>query len=275
LLQLSRDCQALVSRQLEPILADYAAALEPVRQDALSDDPARTARVRAIKLRARKAFAEIRATAVHDFPHKIRKVATRFATRTEQTNRVAMNAQFHSLTKLNVFGTSPEIDNVLHEAIRSNALQISSIPETQINQVERVVYEAMDRGSRVETLRNQIEERFSVSESKAELIARTETAKFNATLARTRQEDLGISRYKWSNSHDERVRGNPDGAYPKSSEDHWHLEDQICSYDDPPVVDEKRGIKANPGERPNCRCTAIPLVDDVLDALGVSADEEP
>ncbi len=257
---------------LDPILADWNAHEAPAARQDAREDIGRDQRIKALQARVRSAFAEIRAAAVRDFPPKAKKVATRFAFGVERTNRAAMNAQFGTIVPIQVFGSSPSVDVVLHATIHSNAGLITSIPNEQIAQVETVVTQAMDRGARVETLQREIAERFSVSDSKAELIARTETAKFNAALARTRQEDLGIEGGVWSNSHDERVRGNPNGLYPKTSEDHWHLEGQYFRFDDPPVVDEKTGLKALPGTRPNCRCVGNPRVNDVLDALGVSAD---
>ncbi len=253
---------------LQPVLDAYAAELE--RNDTREDeDVNRAARIKAIRERIRRAFAAIRQAQMQDVLRQARSMATRFVHALEQINRAAMNDQFAVLTKIQVFGHDPEIDRVMHATIRSNAEIITSIPQTQVSRVEEVVTASVERGTRVEALRAQIQERFKVSESRAALIARTETSKFNATLAQTRQESLGITQYVWSCSKDERVRGRPDGVYADSTEDHWALEGTLQSYADPPIVDPVKGIRANPGQRYNCRCVARPSVSGALDALGL------
>lgn len=257
-------------RHLEPILVDWAAAFreDALREDAI-EDVGREARIKAIRKRIARAFAQIRSAASVTAPAAAQGIAKRFATTVERTNRAAMNAQFEAVSSIQLFGKSPAIDEMLRETIRENATRIVSIPTKQISQVEEVMHAALQRGTRVETLRDQISERFAVSESRASTIARTETSTFNAKVAQARVEDLGVVEYEWSCSNDERVRGRPGGTYEDSSEDHWHLNGKVFRYDDPPVVDEKHGIRANPGERPNCRCVAKPRVSSTLDALGI------
>lgn len=60
----------------------------------------------------------------------------------------------------------------------------------------------------------------------------------------------GFDRYVWTTKKDGKVRP-----------DHARLEGRIISWNDPPVVDLRRGRHAHPGEDYNCRCTAAPLRD--------------
>ncbi|GAG93926.1 unnamed protein product, partial [marine sediment metagenome] len=61
--------------------------------------------------------------------------------------------------------------------------------------------------------------------------------------------DIGITKYEWSTSNDERVR-----------DDHKQLDGKIFSFKTPPVVDRRTGRRANPAEDFGCRCVAIPIL---------------
>jgi SPP1 gp7 family putative phage head morphogenesis protein len=137
--------------------------------------------------------------------------------------------------------------------VRANVRLITSLGEQAKAEVEGIVSEATTGGLRVEALADRIEERFGVLRSRAELIARDQTLTLNGQLAAAAQREAGVTRYRWSSSRDERVR-----------EGHAALEGQICSWDDPPVVDEKTGERGHPGEPIQCRCVAIALVEDLL-----------
>ena len=95
-----------------------------------------------------------------------------------------------------------------------------------------------------------MEERGSVNESRAALIAVDQTLKTNAALTQDRFKKAGIEKYTWSTSLDERVRPM-----------HAALEGQAFSFDDPPETNDD-GETNNPGEDYRCRCLAIPLFED-------------
>lgn len=84
--------------------------------------------------------------------------------------------------------------------------------------------------------------------------AENEAHEAEADTVQARHERLGIKRYKWISSRDERTRRR-----------HRELDGRIFSWDDPPEADE--GQFYHPGERNRCRCTPSPLVDDILAAL--------
>lgn len=186
----------------------------------------------------------------------------------------AHNAQeFKRVIGIDAKQLSASISNDIETFRAENVDLITSIPETLLDQVSTVVDEAWSKGLRVEELRDQILKRFDVAKSRADLIARDQTLKLNAKLAATRVQSAGITRYEWSTSQDERVRGNPAGKYPNPSKtgrvvaDHFHLNGKTFRYDDPPVVNEANGDRANPGEDYQCRCTAAPILD-FLEGLG-------
>jgi SPP1 gp7 family putative phage head morphogenesis protein len=129
-----------------------------------------------------------------------------------------------------------------------NVRLIKSIAEDLLGEVQEIVTEAVTRGTRVETLAKQIQRRFEVSRSRARLIARDQVAKANSQLTKIRHEAAGVSRYRWSSSQDERVRDS-----------HRRLNRTVHAWNDPPLVD---GRRVHPGEDYQCRCVAIPILED-------------
>lgn len=158
------------------------------------------------------------------------------------------------ILRIEVSEASRGADALLDQWRRDNVALITSIPEQMLDQVYELVTEAQTTGRRVEDLASDIERRFDVARSRAELIARDQVGKANGDLVRARQEDAGVSRYVWSSSRDERTRRR-----------HRELEGTVHAWDDPPVVDERTGRREHPGGDYQCRCVAVPVIDGLED----------
>ena len=122
---------------------------------------------------------------------------------------------------------------------------------------DKTIFELRDRvqantfaGRRAEALEDVIRENYGVSQRKAQFLARQETSLLMSKFRETRYGQIGVRRYRWSTSHDERVRS-----------DHKHLNGKVFSFDSPPVTDARTGARNNPGEDFGCRCVAVGLVD--------------
>jgi SPP1 gp7 family putative phage head morphogenesis protein len=149
----------------------------------------------------------------------------------------------------------------MQKATLANVELIKSIPDQYLDRVYETVTGAWSQGLRWESMVEQIQEDGDVTENRAKLIARDQTSKMNAAFSQERMEGVGIERYEWSTSQDERVR-----------ESHADMDGKVCDWDDPPDVD---GENVHPGEAINCRCVAIPVVDmeEVAEATGASEEE--
>jgi len=131
------------------------------------------------------------------------------------------------------------------EWIDENIRLIKSIDERYFNDVREVISTGLQKGMTAEQLAKQVRLRFHVTESRAKLIARDQVGKFHARMDKERHEELGITRFIWSTSLDERVR-----------EDHRALEGKIFTYA------QGHPTEGLPGQPIQCRCVAIPIIDE-------------
>ena len=166
-------------------------------------------------------------------------------------------ADMRDVLRIDLDSEPPRVVRALERWRRENVDLITSIPKRLHADVRDVVRRAAREGTRVEAISAELAERFGVSRSRANLIARDQILKGNADLTRSRCQDAGVTRYRWSTSRDERVRGTPGGKWPKGL--HYALDGRIFSFDDPPIVN-LGGERGNPGEDYQCRCVAIPIL---------------
>lgn len=269
-------------RVLEAIGSHLAASVDDARTDAretaleksirLASRPANDAiGVQRARDEVRAGLLRVRADARGEGKRQ-RRVVDTIAGKVDKSNA----REFERVIGINAKQLSAPISIDIERFRTENVELIESIPSNMLDQVSNVVDEAWSNGTRVETLSAQLQERFDVTKSRGDLIARDQTLKLNSKLASSRAQSAGITSYIWTTTRGERVRGNPDGEYPNPTKtgrivaDHWRLEGQRFRYDDPPIVNEATGDRANPGEDYQCQCTAAP----VLDFLEGNADNE-
>lgn len=142
-----------------------------------------------------------------------------------------------------VLNQSGPILDAMKAATKANIDLIKSIPEQYFEKLGEAVGKNMEAGMRFEDLAKEIERIGNVTESRAKLIARDQTSKMNGAFNEARQTSLGIDKYKWQTSGDERVR-----------EEHQANDGQVFSWNDPPAT-------GHPGDDINCRCVAVPYFD--------------
>ena len=194
-------------------------------------------------------IAGIKIALEHKFaPDKLTPQIRKFSQRVETKN----GEEFHRV--IGIPAPNAGIKSQLDTFQDQNVALIKSLASDQIQDVRTLLEQAEVSAWRVEELRAKIQDRFDVAKSKADLIARDQVLKLNSQLTKTRQTNAGITRYIWTTSKDERVRPA-----------HQDLEGTVQAWSDPPVVDDD-GRTANPGEDYQCRCTAYPILDDVVDA---------
>jgi SPP1 gp7 family putative phage head morphogenesis protein len=148
---------------------------------------------------------------------------------------------------------------------QQNLSLIRSLGQDQIQQVGDILRPAQNQGLRWEDVADEIQTRLGVGESRARLIARDQTNKWNGAMQQQTQTDAGIASYKWVTANDQAVRGRPGGVYAKSKENHWDLQGTIHRWDAPPTI-PGTDVQSHPGGRIQCRCQAVPIVPWLDDA---------
>lgn len=138
---------------------------------------------------------------------------------------------------------------------------IKSIPLEAGLRAQKIASEAFFQGTRAEANADTIKElekqmgmSTEVATTRALLIARTETARANASISQSRAMAVGSGQYRWHNSGDEEVRESHKIYQGK------RIQGRIFSWDAPPTLSD--GMKGHPGTFPNCRCFAEPVFDD-------------
>jgi SPP1 gp7 family putative phage head morphogenesis protein len=136
----------------------------------------------------------------------------------------------------------------LIEAFRDdNVKLIKGIGTEQAEKLKTELRLAHSGNIRHEQLAEHVQRVLDVGESRARLIARDQTLKFNSSLQQAHQTAAGIDSYMWLTVGDGAVRP-----------EHAALNGKVFRWDAPPIID---GEPLNPGEDIQCRCQAVPQID--------------
>lgn len=122
---------------------------------------------------------------------------------------------------------------------------ITSLPRQAAQDVQEWVKDGLSKGQRFDEIAKRIKKDLGAkSDSRAVLIARTETARSRSNFTQARAKDVGSTHYIWHTVGDGTVRSM-----------HAKLDGTIQRWDDPPVCEHGRGgmpVKGNPGTVWNC-----------------------
>lgn len=146
-----------------------------------------------------------------------------------------------------------EFEEALTEQYTENLkLSIKNFAAREIMTLRQEVSDNAKEGYRFDRLAELIKQQHRVSDSKAEFIARQETALFMSAFREQHFRGAGVTRYIWRTAMDQRVRDS-----------HQHLEGKVFFYSEPPIVDPATGRRRNPGQDYGCRCVDEPIIDEL------------
>lgn len=177
-------------------------------------------------------------------------IANGFVSRGDAQNHAEVSTNLKNQTGVDLAAylrSSPNITEKVNAMTTANVQLIKSIRSQYLDKVQNAVTQALVSGSLNKDLAAQIKALGQTTEKRAMFIARDQSSKLNAALTQARHEDVGIKKYMWSTSLDERVRDS-----------HADKEGLIFEYANPPAD------TGHPGHDFNCRCVAIPVFDDVV-----------
>ena len=157
----------------------------------------------------------------------------------------------------------PNLKPIIAKFRVENTDLITSLAKDKVRRVHTILAEA-GSGTRVEEIRRRIMGELGVTKWRADLIARDQVLSLNAQITQKRHSQAGITQYRWRTAGDASVR-----------KAHADLNGLRFRYDDPPLVDAKRGRCENPGEDYQCRCRAEAVIPGYNDAWRASDGPVP
>ncbi|MCL6442059.1 MAG: minor capsid protein [Alicyclobacillus sp.] len=184
------------------------------------------------------------------------KMVTHLFTDSGRTWRQAakVNSQGAMLYKALMDEMNGPLGPAISALIQQNAQYIKSVPADVARQFTEHIMSKHLAGLRPSDIARELQAMYKdVSEVKANLIARTETAKTATALTQARSEMMGIEWYEWRTSEDQRVRSS-----------HRHMDHVLIAWNDPPSPEELNGEDFvgyyHAGCIWNCRCYAQPFI---------------
>lgn len=157
--------------------------------------------------------------------------------------------QMNETRETNVYTTATQL-------MTEQVSLIKSIPVDLGLRAQEIARENILNGQRaipdpeiVSRLKDEMGMTEEVAINRAKLIARTETARANASIVQARAQDLGVEAYIWRTSEDAAVRPS-----------HKKMNGKVIRYDSPPTLED--GTTGHSGTFFNCRCYQIPLLPD-------------
>lgn len=183
------------------------------------------------------------------------EIATKFVTTSSNANRKRNQTSFG----IGVYGDTQALTDNVRLSIAANVSLIESIPEQYLTQVESIVMSNVRAGGRPTTIAKSLQKQFGVTERRAKMIARDQTAKLTGDLNRIRQTSAGFEYFRWVDSGDQRVRDR-----------HEFLTEHVTAYgkgiykwSNPPLSSD--GVPIIPGSDYQCRCIAQPASQEEVD----------
>ena len=168
--------------------------------------------------------------------------------RTGDFNGRELDRVFQRTLGVGIPASEPYLDDFIAAATRENVRRVTSLLSSQFVEAEGVILSGFRRGLRFEEIASTLQERFSIVENRARLIARDQVASLNGELNRLRQTNLGVTSYTWRASGDDRVRDT-----------HEAFDGQVFTW-------AEGSPEGHPGEPINCRCIAEPVLGDLIEA---------
>jgi len=232
-----RELRPMLDRMLSVIRDLVIAALPSIIQQVQAIRPkADSARSDDFSDDIKRAMDESKLQFAREFtPEEIAVLARVHAERISAKNAADIDRIFGAVLGVDIARVEPFLATEIKAFVQQNVSLITSIPNQFFDRVEQTVIRDVTAGKLAPEIAKDIRQAHNVSKSRAALIARDQTNKFNGNLNQLRQTNVGITQYRWQTSLDERVRPT-----------HRSKEGKVFSWDDPPAD------TGHPGQDINC-----------------------
>ena len=140
--------------------------------------------------------------------------------------------------------------NIFNSIVEQNVNLIKSIASEHLTQVQGIVLRGIETGHDLSRMTEDLEKSFGVTERRAAMISRDQTAKATNNLSRQRLMDYGVTKGKWMHTSS--------GKTYRDS--HVEMDGEIYDIEEG-CWDDDYGDYVQPGELVNCHCVCIPVID--------------
>lgn len=232
-----------------PSIMSEAEAARPTADDIRNDN---------IGAKVRELFVSTRLEIGQKIPdYEIDQMVQASAQEMNAWNKAQITRVLKQGLGVDVFQAEPWLADEMNNFITNNVKLIKNVNEAFLAETETIVADGMRRGLRHEQIAKQIigtgkdelgrVSRFRNAKTRANLIGRDQTNKFNGQLTKLRQENIGVKKYIWRTVGDGRVRDRHQGY--NGQEFTWESGSPVGTH---------------PGDEVQCRCYAEPVLGDLL-----------
>jgi SPP1 gp7 family putative phage head morphogenesis protein len=145
------------------------------------------------------------------------------------------------------------------------ALSIQGFVDSEVQRFRDKVIPKIQAGMDRRELRDYVQGRLGVTKDRAKFIARQETSLYISNLKEAGYRDAGIEKYRWKaiggNRGDGRTRDDHMDAHGK--EFFWDHQKNLADPKIRPFIVYQDDVPQHPGTAFNCRCVAIPIVEEL------------
>jgi len=185
------------------------------------------------------------------------EMAEYFTTKTAERVDGAMRASLKKSGMSVQFKMTAAQNDAMQATIGEQVGLIKSIASEHLSDVEGIVMRSVTTGRDLQQLKSDLLARYDITKKRASLIARDQNNKATATLTRTRQIGLGITKARWLHS--------AGGKHPRPS--HVAFSE---GRNGGPFYDIQKGAFIDgefllPGQAINCRCLSVSVLPFELD----------
>jgi uncharacterized protein with gpF-like domain len=176
-------------------------------------------------------------------------MANTFASRIKGHTDAALGQEIKNSGLVAKFRLTRELNDAFQAVIGENISLIKSIAARHLADVEALVMRSVQHGRDLGELTKALEERYKLTRKRAAFLARDQNNKATSVINRARQLGLGITEAIWEHS----AGGNkPRPGHVKAGREQKRFDLKRGAYID--------GDWIFPGELPNCRCVARPVI---------------
>lgn len=118
-----------------------------------------------------------------------------------------------------------------------------------IIKMRKDIIELKKKGARIPEIQDYFEKRWKIGRDKAAFLARNESNFAGSVITKTQYKKIGATQFKWGRSSAKEKR-----------ELHKKYYGKVFDIDNPPIIDEKLGIKGLPRQIWNCLCHMLIIV---------------